>query len=405
MQTELIAKRNQDGSHSIAMDAQTLVQLAWVDFYDDRTGDGYQRNERTRESRARAIEEYFAGCSRAGLKPRLFELTANIRSKADSASATVSEIDEEGRFGFLTVESEGHPWLAIIDGATRLRGIERALAAGVLDGSVLFDIRVFDGLTTAEEIALFLLVNEKQKRVRTDLSRRVVQRRIDEGELNDHELATLKTVVPEDENWKFESTRIAGILNGDASSPWYGRIQMPNDNITKPIKLQAFATSLRPLLENQDIGLHLNKLIADGDVTGFSDTTALIVRILKNFWRAVRTRNPQAFAEPNTNVLWGSIGVNGCHAALGAVLSTIISGSTVNFREANFSQMLDGSCVADYLYWFSRPGRGEAAEYPGDKGEATTMTGGSGYKRLGKILEGEWRAALHAAQPVKAVQI
>lgn len=94
----------------------------------------------------------------------------------------------------------------------------------MIDGSTLYlrsplFARLFDRLSVAEEVALFLLINEKQKRVRTDLGVRVVQRYLDDGELTDTETRILNTVVPESDQRRYEASRVAGRLNRDSDSP------------------------------------------------------------------------------------------------------------------------------------------------------------------------------------------
>ena len=399
-----LAKRNHDGSFSIAVRARDIAEVAWVDFYDDHRGQGYQRRETLRERRGRDIEEYFRRCASEGVRPRLFEMTGNVRSPEDGKPvAEFDPLDENGELGILTVESPDRQWLAMIDGGTRLLGIQRAVSSSAISGDTTFDVRVFTGLAVPEEIALFLLINEKQKRVRTDLGIRVVQRYLDEGTLSDQEKKTLSTVVPDTDTWKYEASRVGGRMNMDADSGWNGLIQMPGDTVTKPIKLQAFWTSLKHLLDDPDIKVRLKQIQAEGTLPS-GDSTDFVVQVLKNLWAAVAEVNPDARAEPRTNVLWGSIGVNACHQALAGIMKTILSTDAPDFRLERFVEMIGESYIADFDYWFSRPGS-LLSEYPGEKGEGTTMTGGSGYSRLASILEEQWRAALHAAGPSKVVTV
>ena len=400
-----LAKRNQDGSYSLAIRANDLVDCAWVDFYDDRTGEGYQRKETLRERRGREIEEYFARCRLEGVVPRLFEMTGSARTGSAESDVSVKfdPLDENAELGFLEVESEADRWMCMIDGGTRLLGIERAVNSNTIDGGTSFDVRLFAELTVPEEIAMFLLINEKQKRVRTDLGVRVVQRRLDDDELTDGELRTLQTVVPETDKWRYDASRVSGRLNGDSDSSWNGLIQMPGDSVTKPIKLQAFWTSLKHLLDNADIRARLEQMQAAGALPT-PEPTAFLLLILKNFWGAVADVNPASHEEPRTNVLWGSIGVNACHQALAEIVLTILADDKPDFRRERFIDMLSESQVADYDYWFSRAGS-LRDEYPTEKGEATTMTGGAGYSRLATVLAKDWRAALHAVGASKVVMV
>ena len=400
-----LAKRNQEGSYSIAVPARHLEEDAWVDFYDDKTGRGYQRKETLRERRGREIEDYFRRCVAEGVTPKMFEMTANTRSRADAATIDVSfdPLDDDGLVGFLRISTESPAWMVMIDGATRLLGIEKAVTSGAIDRDTTFDVRLFEGLSVPQEIALFLLINEKQKRVRTDLGVRVVQRYLDDGVLTEDDLRAVDTVVPDTDQWRYEASRIAGSLNRDADSPWNDLIQMPGDTATKPIKLQAFWTSMKLLLDDGDIVARLRALEAAGTLP-LGSPTAFMIAVMKNFWGAVADVNPDARAEPRTTVLWGSIGVNSCHHALARILKTMLEADAPDLTKERLSRMLEDSLVADYDYWFTKPGS-RRGEYPGQKGEATTMTGGSGYGRLANELEKDWRAKLHAAGPSKKVLV
>lgn len=397
-QYEILAKRNRDGSYSASIPAGMLVANAFVDYYTDATGGGYQRDETLRPKRARDIADYIRRCLDANLEPKLFELTINARLSPDEWR--FEGLDDDATVGFLSFEHDGTRWLSVTDGGTRLDGIKNALAQGTITDRHTIDARVFVGLTLGEEVAQFLLINEKQKRVRTDLSLRVVQRKLDDGALSDHDLRVLTTVVPDQDAWKYEASRIASILNSDTDSCWSGRIQMPNDHVTRPVKLQAFLTSLKPLLANDDLKSLLDQMEQGGHLmVGGTQVgrTEFLSQVIKNFWAAVAEVNPDAHAEPHTTVLWGSIGASAGHAALTPILVTKLQGDDPSLTLADFRAMTQNTTVADYPFWFTAPGSQRSAEdYPATKGEATTFTGAAGYGRLARQLETEWRAALHS---------
>lgn len=389
---ELLAKRNQDESYSVSIKAFDLVQYGFVDFYNDSTGAGYQRNEPQRNRRGREIAQYIERCVQEKLPPRLFELTANVRDKGLTNFDPLDELNHPD-LGFLTVSDPHAKSLSIIDGGTRLLGIENALAQSIIDRDVTFDVRLFVGLSTAEEVAQFLLINEKQKRVRTDLSLRVVQKMLDDGDLADEETRILQTVVPETESWRYEASRIAGMMNSHPRSPWKGLIQMPGDKVTRPVKLQAFFHSLKTILNEPDLDRYFEKI---REQERAKTKAEVISTILRNFWNAVKSVNLQAFEEPQTNVLWGSIGVNACHMALAPILLSSLRSSQADLSEARFVRILDGTTVADFDQWFTQKGTRDADSYPRNKGELPKMTGAANYVRLAKILENEWRSSIHS---------
>lgn len=272
-------------------------------------------------------------------------------------------------------------------------GLEIALSRGDLGAAWTIDVRIFTDLTLAQEISQFLLINDHQKKVRTDLGLRVVQRSLDEGSLNEDEIKTLQTVVPDTESWKFAASRIASELNTASNSPWQNRIQMPSDP-PRSTTLQSFFTSLAPILKDPDIQLTVEQMIKAGQVT--TDSTEFVNQTLKNFWNAVVLVNPRANDEPETNVLWAPIGSSACHIALAAILKTILDSSTPDLTTENFKAMMEASTIEDYDYWYTKKGKHQDDTYPKEKGDATMMTGASNYKRLGKQLEKEWRSNLHS---------
>jgi len=386
---KLLAKRNQDGSFSVSIQAKDLIDASFVDFYDESTGAGYQRREPSRNSRGRAISRYIQRCKSEDIIPSLFEMAGNIRKGI--AVAKFDPLDDDGFLGFLDIEFEDKA-ISLIDGGTRTLGIEVALSSGLLQPTDTFDIRLFSELSMAEEIAQFLLINDTQKKVRTDLSLRVVQRNLDDDELTDREKLILKTVVPPSETWKFDASRLTAIMNTHDNSPWKGLIQMPSDNFTKPVKMQAFFTSVKPLLTNPDLKIHYEKLVEEGIV---KSDTEFLASVLNNFWNAIKQVNPDAHLEPTTNVLWGSIGASGCHAALAPILLSILDSAHPDLTQERFVEMLKNSPINDYEFWFTKAGTKKDA-YPDKKGDGPTMTGFANYTKLGKDLEKEWRSALHS---------
>ena len=403
---EFLAKRNLDRSYSASVPVGILVSNAFVDYYTDANGSGYQRNETMRPRRAKEIENYIRRCNDADIQPKLFELTINARLNDEEWD--FDPLDEDKILGILTFNTYGSRWLSVTDGGTRLEGLRNALAHGIVIDSHTVDARIFVGLELGEEVAQFLLINEKQKRVRTDLSLRVVQKKLDDGKLSDLELKVLETVVPDTDAWRYVASRISSQLNSSVDSPWKGLIQMPNDSVTQPVKLQAFLTSLKPLLANAD----LNSLLVGKEQNGQlmaagkkATVTEWLSQVLKNFWGAIADANPRAHAEPDTNVLWGSIGVSASHAALAPIITTILQSPNPSFTRNDFLSMVKETMVADYDFWFSKKRTGgDADNYPSEKGEATTYIGASGYSRLAKQLEQVWRSSLHA-QPAKMMVV
>ena len=402
---ELLAKKNEDGSFSVSYAAGALLSDSFVDFYREKEGTGFQREETTRNKRGRDIANYVHRCVQDHVQPKLFELTANARVGgpwAEGDNWNYEPIGNEETVGSLRFNvPDDSQWLSLTDGGTRLLGIENALIRGDIDEKKKVDVRIFVNLSLAEEIAQFLLINDYQKKVRTDLGLRVVQRALDSGQLSADEMKILQTVVPETDSWKFAASRIAGRMNSDSDSPWHNRIQMPGTpaNCTT---LQSFFTSLAPILSDRDIQALLKGMVNKGELQ--VDETQFITDVLKNFWGAIAEANPMANDEPQTTVLWAPIGSSACHIALAAVLKTILDSADPNLTKERLVQMMDGSPVGEYVYWYTKAGKNTENSYPSEKGEATRMTGAANYKRLGQEMETSWRANLHAKPDQRVIR-
>jgi len=394
----LLGKRNSDLSYSVSVEAGDLEQYGFVNFYNETTGEGYQRNETQRASRGRDIEKYISRCSEAGTKPALFEMTANALIKGMTYKWV--PLDEtEPYIGWLefSAPSIGR-FMSMIDGGTRLLGITNAIGKGSLDPKTKFDVRLYVDASLATEVAYFLLINETQKKVRTDLSLRVVQRLFDEGDLTPKEIDILKTADKGADGWRYDAIRIAGDLNSDSDSKWNKRVQMPGES-ARQATLQAFFSSMQDLLTNKSISNILMTAeekgalkTSDGQPT---DVRQFLTRVVRNFWDAAALVNPDANAEPETSVLWAPIGANTHHIAFASILATLLAMNDYDFTVPRFKNMMTGSHTEEYEYWYTKPGTRKDFAYPPTKGEATKMTGAANYKRLADELETQWRAQLH----------
>ena len=395
---DLRVKSNSDGSYSAKVKAGDLIRWAFVDFYDERTGQGYQRNESGREKRGRQIEQYMQRAIQAGTKPALFEMTANIRADRVEG-AKFEDLDGEEELGLFKVTPRpGERFLSLIDGGTRFLGIEKALNNGLIEKDFKLDVRIFDRRPFVEEVAYFLLINDTQKKVRTDLSLRVVQQLFDNGEIlpGTSEFAFLKTVVPDTENWKYTAVNMVAELNRDPQSRWHQRIQMPGEP-SRTIALQAFYSSLKLLLNNSEVIDRLKAKIREGVVfvgerqlSSEDEYPQFLLRILNNFWEAIRQMNQWAYEEIGTTVLWAPIGVSAHHFALSPVLAQMMQAPVWNFSVERFKKMLTGSLTELYSEWWTKAGTKGKDAYPEQQGEATRMTGLANYARLANNLKLKW---------------
>src|SRR5258708_21607369 len=99
---EYLAKRNQDESFSISIPAADVEKYGFVDYYDEKSGEGFQRLETLTPRRAREIADYIKSCAQRKIPWRLFEMTGSVRG----AKTKFRPFKEDETLGFLEVTAK-----------------------------------------------------------------------------------------------------------------------------------------------------------------------------------------------------------------------------------------------------------------------------------------------------------
>lgn len=145
-----------------------------------------------------------------------------------------------------TLAIPGDVRLYEVDGQHRLAGFRIAIEERGIRRLEDFPLVVviLDQTDEALEAEQFRIINETAKKVRTDLARRILAR------LARAAPVPLRRQAIAERAWEIRATEIIEILQRDEASPWYGRIQSPNQRRTSlhTIKEKSFGDSLRPLL-------------------------------------------------------------------------------------------------------------------------------------------------------------
>ena len=164
---------------------------------------------------------------------------------------------EYGRLQFTSVDGElGHldipedRYLYIIDYQHRWRGFkyavedlgQTALRNTTIPVTILSDTPRFD------EMKQFYLINNKQKRVNTDLALTLMQAMSTSA--TEDELVNL---VGSGNKYQIRATRIVVQIAQMSSGPWAGKIQEPNvpANPNQTATIKSFVESLRPIVSTR----------------------------------------------------------------------------------------------------------------------------------------------------------
>jgi len=282
-----------------AIPAGKLVKLAEVDQWDPKKPDqGYQRAPSM--TRKRAIGRYVM--KRDAILPVGGLLNARPRNGDNDGRqyGTVLEFDSEQDFGDisvgqLTIPDHSQP-LFIVDMQHRIGGIKWALEQE--DGENLNDfplvVTIADGLSRLEEVDQFDLINTTQKKVRTDLARRL---KVIQSKDVDRRLA----IDQAGKLWEAKGPVIADILN-KTDNVWKGKILPPNlskrEQLTMIIPETSFVTSLKPVLQTPYF---------------IRQTEEHSAELISRYWEAIEMIFPQSIRFADHNVIQKTPGVFSLH--------------------------------------------------------------------------------------------
>lgn len=268
--------------------AKDLSGRAKVDVWRANNQEGYQRLPEP--TRARAFMRFIA----AEVSPPA--ILANIRNE-DAKKVTIKD-------DHLEIPDDVTLWL--MDGQHRFAGIEMLTQSTDKDYNIEFPIVIMLGETVYEEAKQFVLVNMSQKKVRTDLGERFIQRAVkQEGRLNIQNKMMLRGI-----EWIPTAIEVADYLVKDLHSVWYNKIKLPNEPKGKTVVNQkSFTDSLKPVIH------------PDGQLAGKS--TATIASIINQYWEAIKEKCPTPFENPQNFVMQKTTGVFVLHGLLERVLRKI----------------------------------------------------------------------------------
>ena len=343
--------------------AGTLVDMARVDVWDPddpRGMSGYQRAPSL--ARKRQIAEYVSGHD--AIMPAGGLLNARAANGGDGSSyGEVLDFVpdwEEGNlaYGELTIPDTAQP-LRIVDMQHRLGGYEYAIERGGHDELRDFPlvVTIADGLSLHEEVEQFHLINTTQKKVRTDLARRLL---VIQAQDTDRRLA----LDERGKLWEAKGPVIAAILNSEEGA-WQAKILPPNKSKREQpatvVRETSFVNSLKPILQTPYFVRQREEDAA---------------KLLSRYWEAIARVFPEAMRHPQGHVLQKTPGVFSLHAIAPEVF------------ELARDRAGRGAIDADTLYEVLRPLESLGSEFWASDNEAGAAVYGSmkGFRMLASQL-------------------
>lgn len=257
---------------------------------------------------------------------------------------------------FLVLTDES---LYVVDGQHRVEALIRLMQREPDRwGEFIVAATILVGANEMEEMEQFYVVNSTAKSVRTDLAFDLLKQQAESNPL-------LREALDErGQSWKVEGQTLVEELA--KTNVWKGRVRFPNEAPGETVVgSAAMVNSLRPLL-----------------VTAYFQmiSTPNQVAILNAYWQGIRTVFPDAFHEPESYAIQKTLGVNGLHNVLVAVLEYVRSaGMSVTDPDVYADLMreplmeLDGETQAGEVavglqFWVSGPD-GAAGQFSSNAGQ------------------------------------
>lgn len=311
-----------------------LLKISKVDIWRKEHGKelGYQRVPE--RQRALAIARYVE--EETVLMP--LSVLLSYRGRLDKE---VIPLEEK----FIVIEfDENNPdhILWQVDGQHRLAGFQVAIEE---DGNhFLSDFQlpvvIVEGLSPIEEAEQFRVINETAKKVRTDLARRLL--------VLAAQIHGRSSVIRIGREWEVRATDIVEILVNTPESPWFGRIQRPNEkkNSTHVVRELSFSNSLGRLIKDPFLRRYDPKQIASW---------------LIEFWAAWQELVPEAFEDPKKYVLLKTPGIFSQHYLAGDIFGFCLA-EGINIERKEIKGILNN--LGEYAkprYWEADNPEGAAA--------------------------------------------
>lgn len=314
------------------MTARELIEKAKVDVWEEEDGEqkGYQRAPEP--VRYKKIAKYLQR------EPKPLMPTSILLSYRGAF-----DVEEVGD-GTCIITIPENECLWNVDGQHREYGLREAIEElgieRLNDYQVPFVIAEFPSVE--EEAHQFQVINETMKKVRTDLARRLLALRVEQTP------AGRISVLEAGRLWEAKAVAIIKMLQNEEDSPWFGRIQRPNEKKLSRhlVKELSFSTSLKSILTTYPFD---------------SKNTEIVGKHLLRYWKAWQKLAPEAFEEPGNYVIQKTPGVFSLHPLFRNVFDILRREGIENPSEVDFVRIikrLDEFATSEY--WESANNEGAA---------------------------------------------
>jgi len=237
---------------------------------------GYQRN--LSESRAQSFLRFIV--KRRGISP--LSVLLNYREELSWK--------KEGELYCIDLPEKAKLWM--VDGQHRLEGLKKGIESSDEIKNFQIPIIIMNEKEQYQEALQFFIVNKTQKGVKADLAQTFLSRVKEEDNLKED----LPSQVTRGLDWIPQALRVMYSLKEEKDSPWYQKIQLPNEpKLRATITQNAFINSLEPMFKDDNFRLSFD--------------SESIAKLLLLYWKAIRDLCHDAFEFPKDYVIQKTTGV------------------------------------------------------------------------------------------------
>jgi len=268
------------------MNASDLWRFGEIDSWSESYTGGYQRP--LHQNRINKAVRYLF--HEVGIFPT--SILVNIRGKVNYFLSNA--IGDFAEFGILEIPEKSLPFW-IIDGQHRLAALFAASREDEKFEKFAVPVSLFNYANRYDEMKHFYIVNDRQKRIKTDLAQRHLFSTISiEGE------SKLLDFEPRDKILAAQATRVVDFLRLHPESPWLHMIQIPSQ-IKRGYNINT-QTSMA-----KSIGYILRTFSPEQRVEVMEEPKILGLHLI-NYWNALKEIYPEAFNTPKNYKLQKTFG-------------------------------------------------------------------------------------------------
>ena len=288
-----------------ALPLHRLSEYAEVDKWSPANEEGYQRPPIDR--RLREVAKYVR--EEAGILPTSVLLATRPDDEPQIHFESASQVDGYGESGTLTIPDGAV--LHIVDGQHRVFGVTQAYEkSGAPEfEKYLFPITIMENVDRYREMVHFNIINTRQRKMPTDIvDRHLLMQQQKEG------LGMIASGPKGEKAYhQATATRIVDELN-EADSPWFHEIAIPG----VPGRDQG-------LVRQHAVVASLDPVMKDNWVRAQQPMDEHLVKLLCNYWNALRDIWPDAFDNPKEYRVQATVGLYSLHMVLPAVIQRCLS--------------------------------------------------------------------------------